>query len=397
MRCLVIAPQPFFTPRGTPFSVYYRTLVLSELGADIDLLTFGEGQDPDIPNVRILRVPRFAWLGNVRIGPSMLKLFLDVFIAARTVALLIRHRYDVVQAHEEAVFICRFLKPIFRFKLIYDMHSSLPQQLINFDFTDSRIVHYIFKRLEASSINMADAVITICPDLADYVSHIIDDRDRHHLIENSIFEPVKLKGDEQVNENEQSFSYVAETPAGRFCFVYVGTLEPYQGIDLLIRSFAYVIQRRPEAILLIVGGTESQVETYKSLAMAEGLKDSCLFTGTVSQQQAHQYIRTADSLLSPRINGTNTPLKIYQLLASGIPLVATNVRSHTQVLNDDVAFLADPKPKPFGEAMIAAMSDDGTPQGKAKNAIRLFEKEYSRESYVRKLRALLDGLSECAE
>ena len=143
MRCLVISPQPFFTPRGTPLSVYYRTLVLSELGADIDLLTYGEGLDPDIPNVRIYRGPRFAWFGHVKTGPSILKLFLDVFIAARTVGLLIRHRYDVVHAHEEAVFICRFLKPIFRFKLIYDMHSSLTQQLTNFNYTESRIVHYI--------------------------------------------------------------------------------------------------------------------------------------------------------------------------------------------------------------------------------------------------------------
>jgi len=175
--------------------------------------------------------------------------------------------------------------------------------------------------------------------------------------------------------------------------VYVGTLEPYQGIDLLIRSFAKVIQRRPDAFLLIAGGTDSQVETYRKLAIANGLENHCVFTGTVSQHQAHQYMRTADSLLSPRTDGTNTPLKVYQQLASGIPLVATDIYSHTQVLNHDVAFLADPEPGPFGEAMIAAMSDDGAPQGKAKNAIRLFEKEYSRESYVRKLSTLLNGLS----
>ena len=59
MKALVIAPQPFFTPRGTPFSVYYRTLVTAELGVKVDLLTYGEGQDVDIPGVRIIRIPRF--------------------------------------------------------------------------------------------------------------------------------------------------------------------------------------------------------------------------------------------------------------------------------------------------------------------------------------------------
>ena len=71
MKALVVAPQPFFSPRGTPFSVYYRTLVMAEQGLEIDLLTYGEGQDVDIPGVRIVRIPRFGFLGPVPIGPSL--------------------------------------------------------------------------------------------------------------------------------------------------------------------------------------------------------------------------------------------------------------------------------------------------------------------------------------
>ena len=58
MKLLMIAPEPFFTPRGTPFSVYYRALVAAEQGASIDLLTYGEGDDVVIPGVRIVRIPR---------------------------------------------------------------------------------------------------------------------------------------------------------------------------------------------------------------------------------------------------------------------------------------------------------------------------------------------------
>lgn len=392
MRYLVIAPQPFFTPRGTPFSVYYRTLILSELGADIDLLTYGQGADPDIPNVRIFRVPRFRWLGSVKTGPSMLKLFLDMFIAARAIGLLIRNRYDVVHAHEEAVFICRFLKPIFRFKLVYDMHSSLTQQLTNFDYTNSKIIHHIFKKLEDSSINTADAVITICPDLADYVSKIIANPERHYLIENSIHEPVKLKNSSSAEIAHNWDQKPFERPDDRFLFVYAGTLETYQGIDLLIEAFAQVIRERPEAFLLIVGGTELQVDDYRDKASAQGLDEYCHFTGTVSQHLAHEYMRSADVLLSPRTEGTNTPLKVYQQLASGIPLVATNIFSHTQVLSDEVAFLAEPEVDAFSRAMIFAMSDEEEATKRSQSAVRLYEREYSRENYVRKLDTMLQGL-----
>ena len=109
------------------------------------------------------------FLGPVKIGPSYLKLFLDVFILAWTIGLLLRNRYDFVHAHEESVFFCRFLKPIFGFKLVYDMHSSLPQQLTNFKFTKSKVLIAVFKRLEDSCLRASDVIITICPDLADYV------------------------------------------------------------------------------------------------------------------------------------------------------------------------------------------------------------------------------------
>jgi glycosyltransferase involved in cell wall biosynthesis len=392
MRYLVISPQPFFTPRGTPFSVYYRTLILSELGADIDLLTYGQGADPDIPNVRIFRTPRFRWLGSVKTGPSMLKLFLDVFIAARAIGLLIRNRYDVVHAHEEAVFICRFLKPIFRFKLVYDMHSSLTQQLTNFDYTESKIIHYIFKKLEDSSINTADAVITICPDLANYVSKIISDPDRHFLIENSIHEPVKIRNSSSPEIAHNWDQKPFERPDDRFLFVYAGTLEAYQGIDLLLEAFAKVVEEQPRAFLLIVGGTGPQVDHYRDKATAQGLDDDSHFTGTVSQHLAHDYMRSADVLLSPRTEGTNTPLKVYQQLASGIPLVATDIFSHTQVLSDEVAFLAAPEVDAFSRAMIAAMTDQQEAAKRVQNALRLYEEEYSRENYVRKLNTMLQEL-----
>ena len=117
---LVVAPHPFFTPRGTPFSVYYRTMVLAEAGVKIDLLTYGVGQDVDIPGCRIVRVPRIKALEPVPIGPSGKKLVLDVFMLLWTIGMMFKHQYKIVHAHEEAVFWVRFLKPLFLYKMIYD-------------------------------------------------------------------------------------------------------------------------------------------------------------------------------------------------------------------------------------------------------------------------------------
>lgn len=397
MKALVIAPQPFFTPRGTPFSVYYRTMVTAEQGVKIDLLTYGEGQDVNIPGVRILRGPRFAFLGNVKTGPSMLKLFLDVFMIFRTIGLLMTNRYDFVHAHEEAVFFCRYLQPIFRFKLVYDMHSSLPQQLTNFNFTSSNLLINLFKRLEDSCLHKADAVITICPALADYVDGLITDKDKHQLIENSIFDPVQLAGKSNVPEKEDSKAFDIELPdSDAPLIVYAGTLEHYQGIDIVLEGFAEAKKKNNKIQMIIAGGSIPQVEHYRAMVKSLGIEDSCKLIGRVPQHQAKWLMDKATVLASPRTEGDNTPLKVYELLASGKPMFATNIYSHTQVLTDDVAFLVDPTVEGITKGMLESTREDDEVNRRVKNAQKLYDDKYSRKVYVAKIRKLLDRLA-CVE
>jgi len=394
MKALVIAPQPFFTPRGTPFSVYYRTLITAELGTEVDLLTYGEGEDVDIPGVRILRIPRFAMLGDVKTGPSMLKLFLDIFLVMKTVILLIGNRYDFVHAHEEAVFFARLLKPLFGYKLVYDMHSSLPEQLTNFNYTKSRTLINLFKRLEDSCLKSADAVITICPALYNYVDNLIEDKDKHLLIENSIFDSVRIKG----NSSRSGMMHTGNTPEiiipeNAQLIVYAGTLESYQGIDILLEAYGKIATRLADSVLLVVGGTADQVRMYSRKAAEIGIASQCIFTGRLSQERAQKYIGMASILVSPRSAGINTPLKIYEQLASGIPLVATNIYSHTQVLDDSVAILVESDPDDMARGLAEALSDHAKRQQIVAAAKKLYEEKYSRPVYMKKIRQLLELLS----
>lgn len=389
----MLAPEPFFTPRGTPFSVYYRTLVLSELGVGVDLLTYGEGADIDVPGVRLFRVPRLPFTGGVGVGPSVRKAVLDVAMALWTIGLLLRNRYDFVHAHEESVFWARALKPLFRFRLVYDMHSSLPQQLGNFNYSRSRLLVRLFERLEDGALRAADAVLTICPDLADYALARIADPTRHFLVENSIFEPVRLRArDDRDGAAPAAEAPPEPLPEGRPVIVYAGTFEAYQGVDLLLRAFALARRERPDAFLLMVGGTSAQVAQARALAAELELGDDCRFTGRVHQATARHYTSRATVLTSPRIQGTNTPLKVYEQLACGIPLVATRIYSHTQVLDEGVCFLVDPTPEAFAAGLVAALADRTRREQVVDAARSLYAEKYSRPIYERKLRQLLGVL-----
>lgn len=396
MNALVISPQPFFSPRGTPFSVYYRALVMAEKGVAIDLLTYGDGRDVDIPGVRIIRIPRIKALGEIKIGPSVPKLILDALLFLKTVALLMTRRYDFVHAHEEAVFFCLFLRSIFGFKLLYDMHSSLPQQLSNFDFTRSRLLVLLFRLLEDASLKAADAVITICPDLADYAQSRIRDVDKHFLIENSIFDPVRLTANAPGGSSAAAPSPLApvlQRVNGRPMVLYAGTLEPYQGIEVLLRAFGRLAYQVPDAFLLVAGGRPHQVDAYRRTAQALGIDGAVEFTGQLPQAEVQKLLERADVLVSPRITGTNTPLKIYQQLASGKPLVATRIYSHTQVLSDEVAFLADPTPESLADGIAAALTDTAESAARAKRAVELYQGRYARGIYEDKISQMLTLLA----
>jgi glycosyltransferase involved in cell wall biosynthesis len=393
MRILVVAPQPFFTPRGTPFSVYHRTRIVCALGHDVDLLTYGQGRDVEIERCRIVRTPGLRILGPVRIGPSMHKLLLDFLMVFWTVGLLLRQRYDAVHAHEEAVFWCRWLKPVFGFRLIYDMHSSLPQQLSNFAYTELRGIHWLFEKLEASALKAADAVIVISPLLRDY-ARTLADPGKILMIENSLFDDVRFRSDDGRNPADVPGvpAITEEWLAARRSedvIAYAGTLEIYQGIDRLIEAFARVVAEHPAAGLLIVGGAPREVQRYRSLADSLGLGDSVHFAGQVSQATAHHLVTRASASVSPRVSGSNTPMKIYHLMACGMPIVATRIDSHTQVLNDDISIFTNAEPAELADAILRVLRNPEAAREVGRRAQAWYRDNYSEDKYRAKTRRLL--------
>jgi hypothetical protein len=181
----MIAPEPFFTPRGTPFSIRGRIQALVALGHSVDLVTYHAGEDVDLPRLRIFRTPRIPFVRRVPIGPSLKKVFLDLLLFSVALMRLSVGKYDVIHTHEEAGLMGTILAPLARAQHLYDMHSSLPQQLANFKAYNYAPIVKLFELLERFVICRADAVIAICPELLERVTAI--DRERPcFLIENTI-------------------------------------------------------------------------------------------------------------------------------------------------------------------------------------------------------------------
>src|SRR6266851_4894803 len=301
LRILMIAPEPFFEPRGTPFSEFHRIRALTSLGHQVDLVTYPFGQEVTMRGLRVFRCLRPPFVRSVRVGPSLAKIPLDALLALTALRRALAGRYDAIHSHEEGGIIGVLLAPH-----LYDMHSSLAQQLTNFAYSRSVFVRGVFQALERLMIRRSRVVIVICPALEDTV-RAIDPRAHVVLIENA-----PGSDDEATTADpaavRHSFGLASPVPV----ILYTGTFEAYQGLDLLFEAMALVRARRPDARLLLAGGKPWQVERAREQARVAGIREVTVFAGERPAAEIPAYLQASDVLVSPRSKGTNTPLKIYQ-------------------------------------------------------------------------------------
>lgn len=383
----MIAPEPFFEPRGTPFSEFHRIRALTALGHQIDLVTYPFGQDVAMPGLRVFRGMRPPFVRAVRVGPSIAKLALDVLLCFTVLRRAVGERYDAVHSHEEGGLIGVLVASALRLPHVYDMHSSLPQQLTNFAFSRSRIIAGIFRRLERFMIQRSRVVIVICPSLQDTVREI-DPTARTVLIENAPGSAEEGATLAQADAVRRSLGISANTPM----VLYTGTFEAYQGLDLLFDAMIHVKRERPDARLVLAGGQPGQVASAREQARSRGIDDVTVFAGERPATEIPAFLLASDVLVSPRSRGTNTPLKIYQYLRSGRVIVATRLLTHTQVLSDQNAILTPATAVDFAAGISAALGDPARAKAIGESGRRLAETKYSYEAYLEKTREALAAL-----
>jgi glycosyltransferase involved in cell wall biosynthesis len=384
----MIAPEPFFEPRGTPFSEFHRIRALTTLGHQVDLVTYPFGEDVAIPGLRVFRSLRPPFVRGVGVGPSMAKIPLDILLALTALRLAVTGRYDAIHSHEEGGLIGVVLAGVLRVPHLYDMHSSLPQQLTNFAFSRSKVIRGVFLALEKLMIRRSRVVIVICPSLEE-TARAIDRDARIVVIENAPGSAEDQATPAQAAAVRAAHDLSAATPL----VVYTGTFEAYQGLDSLYRAMAIVKDQRPDARLLLAGGKPDQVIRAKREARAAGIEPVTIFAGERPASEIPAYLAAADVLVSPRSRGTNTPLKIYQYLRSGKVIVATRLLTHTQVLSDETAILTGTSPAELAAGLVEALDDRRRAEAIGQRARELADTKYSYEAYLERTRRAYSALA----
>jgi glycosyltransferase involved in cell wall biosynthesis len=376
LRILFLAPQPFFEVRGTPLAVLAMVRALIRLGHRVDLLTLPQGEPVDVPGLthrRSLRLP----VGRVRAGPSLAKMALDLPFLGEAVWRLATGGYDVVHAVEEAAHLAAPFARLFGVPLVADVDSSIPDQLRYSGFAARGPLPWAAEVLERFALRRAAVVVTVCRSLTEGVRAQAPGVPVFQVEDPPLVDASDVPAREAVEALRRELG-LGTAPV----VLYSGNLEPYQGVDLLVDAAARV----PEARFVFMGGEAAQIQALRERA-ATGGGGGCVFAGPRPPSTLPLFLALSDVLASPRRQGANTPFKIFTYLASGRPLVATRIPTHTQLLDDSLAFLVEPSADGLAAGIREALDHPGEAIARARRGQELIDREYSPARYQEKVRA----------
>lgn len=295
--------------------------------------------------------------------------------------LLRQHRYDLIHAGEEAVFFAQVFQWLFHIPYVYDLDSSVAQQLVE-KKPWLRPLAPLFNALERRAIRDSLANLPVCNALAELCEA------------NGSRKTVTIHDISQLKHPglPQQGWLKAELGIQHHALLYIGNLEVYQGIDLLLEAFRIACQKTDEADLVVIGGTPEDIAKYQAKAEHLGIADKTHFLGPRPFDQLETYLAEADILACPRIRGINTPMKIFPYLHSGRPVLATDLYTHNQRLSQNEAYLAPADPHGFAEGIVELVENEALMQQLGQNGMAFVEREHTYEAHHRRLNQAYDWI-----
>jgi glycosyltransferase involved in cell wall biosynthesis len=174
--------------------------------------------------------------------------------------------------------------------------------------------------------------------------------------------------------------------------MWVGGFYPWHDLDLLLDSFAQVLQKLPKARLVLVGEGQTRPVVAQKV-IRNGLEHAVIMTGAISHNSVPEMVSIAEVAVVPAApvsasrGGTGTPLKLFEYMAAGKAIVATALNQAAEVIqnNHNGLLVEAGDVDRFSNAILDLLVDSAKRDRLGQNARRQAVEEYSWEKYTRQL------------
>jgi PEP-CTERM/exosortase A-associated glycosyltransferase len=227
--------------------------------------------------------------------------------------------------------------------LVYEMRSSWEDAAVSEGLTTEGSIRYRASRaLESFVTRSAQHVFVICEGLRDELIFRGVNSAKISVVPNAL--------QDEMFDDAPSIEVRAVIErhglANRSVIGYFGSFFDWEGIDVLVDSLPGVIAAVPDVMLLLAGGGRAEKRIRERIRLKE-LEDRVVFAGRIESSQIRAYYQVADTMVYPRISlkltEMVTPLKPLEAMASGIPVVASDIGGHRELIEDGISgYLCSP-------------------------------------------------------
>jgi len=366
---LSLCAQPLFEARGSPIRVKAFLRALGNDGISVDVITLPVGPNVRLPRcIRLSRVLNLLLVKSVAIGPSVPKLIFGVLIALRGLLFAMTRRYSSVHGIEEMGLPAWILARLSGARFVFEKHSDPDSHR-----SDSRVRNFVmscYAAMERFVCRRADIVIATGSGLAAQVASYGTDAEIY------VVSDVPTSDREACVDRIPHWRSRFGCQPGETVAAYIGSFAGYQAVPLFLEAVRVALPKNPLLRVVLVGGSKEDGEKVRTVGEESGCPERLVHFERIDQEEVPDFLQSCEILVSPRMKGGNTPLKVLDYLRSGQCILAVDTDANRLVVDEEVSLMVPPTVEGLADGMERLMNDQPLRERLGKAGRQRFESRF---------------------
>jgi glycosyltransferase involved in cell wall biosynthesis len=338
---------------------------LVSLGHDIHIVTYPFGEDIPVRGAKVWR--SWFWRKSSRVysGPSLEKIFLDIFLLFKLCQVIRRERISIIHAHNYEGVLIGFVAKLFTGRpLLYNAVNLMSDELPMYKFLrPPMLAKWVAKLLDSIVAVIPNGFIAITSDLRDGLLKRGVSADRIALVPCG----VDLEMFEGANPEGLRARYdIGDRPL----VMYTGITGPIQRIDYLLQAFSSVLRQVPDALLMVVSPLKRDADMLanRSLADALGTQENVIWVEGHELSELPNYLALASVAVISRPDVPGHPIKLLNYMAAARPIVCSAGAAKGVRHMLDAFLVPDHEPEQLADGIVRLLRDRTLAQRLGANA-----------------------------
>jgi 1,2-diacylglycerol 3-alpha-glucosyltransferase len=350
----MVAACPFPVNYGSPGAIRELAETLSEMGHEIHIVTYPEGDDLPIGNARLHRVGGIDTRKETQAGPSARKLWIDLRLVIKLCRVIWNEKIEIIHAHNYegglAGVIAKFCT---RKPLVYNAVNLMADELNTYGvIKPAFLAKWLAWVLDAFIPIFPDHIITVTQELYDWFVRRGVKSDRLTLIPLGVRPELFAEADPSKLLNKYE---VGSRPV----VMYTGINSAFQRVDYLLRAFTIVLKSEPSALLMIVSPLSNEPNYAANVALADslGISQNVIFVSPHELDELPDYLAMASVAVVPRPECPGHPVKLLNYMMAARPIVCFAGAAKGVRHLHDAFIIPDHDWEKMGDAIITLLHD----------------------------------------